>query len=307
LSDATDIARRREMQVEQAMTHIQCRPGRFAVALLATLSFAVVSVPPAGAQTTEATGTGVRLIGVPAPGHAGPRITIQIEPGDNFMTPDPNAVEPTPVAATQPPTHQVDENAASRWFWSAVNPALPASATRYWEAEALFADPGQEAQALAPRLSHVAGIADTHGRHLLAATVGTQVSPAFALAVIAVESSGRRDAESHAGAQGLMQLIPATADRFGVDDPFDPAQNIRGGVAYLDWLMGEFDRDPVLVLAAYNAGEGAVRRAGGVPDYTETRNYVPRVLAAWQVARTLCLSRPELVSDGCVFQPIAVE
>jgi soluble lytic murein transglycosylase-like protein len=208
--------------------------------------------------------------------------------------------------AAAPPVTPLDDGAPSAWFWSSVDHALPADAARYWTAEALFADPPGEAQALAPRLSHVAEIADAYGRYLLAATVGTQVSPAFALAVIAVESSGRRDAVSHAGAQGLMQLIPATAERFGVADPFDPAENIRGGVAYLDWLMEEFDRDPVLVLAAYNAGEGAVRRSGGVPDYTETRNYVPRVLAAWQVARTLCLTRPDLVSDGCVFQPIAV-
>jgi soluble lytic murein transglycosylase-like protein len=104
-----------------------------------------------------------------------------------------------------------------------------------------------------------------------------------------------------------MQLIPATADRFGVEDPFDPAENIRGGVAYLDWLMEEFDRDPVLVLAAYNAGKARSAGPAACPITTETRNYVPRVLAAWQVARSLCLTRPELVSDGCVFRPIAVE
>jgi hypothetical protein len=274
--------------------------------------FAALSVCPVTAMaqgTPDADRPGIRLIGVPGPDHAGPRITIQIRPGDNFMTPDPNAVVATPASAPQPPREPetpIDATAPSAWFWANVDPALPADASRYWMAEALFADPTDEAQSLTPRLAHVANIADAYGRELLAATVGTQVSPAFALAVIAVESSGRHEAVSHAGAQGLMQLIPATADRFGVDDPFDPAQNIRGGVAYLDWLMEEFDRDPVLVLAAYNAGEGAVRRSGGVPDYTETRNYVPRVLAAWQVARTLCLTRPELVSDGCVFQPIAV-
>jgi hypothetical protein len=297
------------LQVEQAMTITTDRTRLWAGTLLATLLCATAAISPAEAETDpEAERPGVRLIGVPAPGHTGPRITIQIQPGDNFMTPDPNAPVETPIAAPQAPAPDtIDETAASAWFWSRVNPALPANAERYWQAEALFADAEQEAQALIPRLSHVAGIADAHGRSLLAATVGTQVSPALALAVIAVESSGRSEAVSHAGAQGLMQLIPATADRFGVEDPFDPAENIRGGVAYLDWLMEEFDRDPVLVLAAYNAGEGAVRRSGGVPDYTETRNYVPRVLAAWQVARSLCMTRPELVSDGCVFRPIAVE
>jgi len=293
------------------MTHIRCRTERYARAVAAAFAVAFAGLLPAAAQTTGGSGVGtdrsaIRLIGVPAPDHAGPRITIRIEPGDNFMTPDPNAVAPTPAVAASPPVEPLDDAAPSAWFWSSVNHALPADAARYWTAEALFADLPSEAQALVPRLSHVADIADTYGRYLLAATVGTQVSPAFALAVIAVESSGQSEAVSHAGAQGLMQLIPATAERFGVADPFDPAENIRGGVAYLDWLMEEFDRDPVLVLAAYNAGEGAVRRAGGVPDYTETRNYVPRVLAAWQVARTLCLTRPDLVSDGCVFQPIAV-
>jgi soluble lytic murein transglycosylase-like protein len=98
-----------------------------------------------------------------------------------------------------------------------------------------------------------------------------------------------------------MQLIPATADRFGVNDAKDPEQNIDGGVAYLDWLMKEFENDPLMVLAAYNAGENAVKSAGGVPPYAETRDYVPKVLAAWAVARGLCLTPPELVTDGCVF------
>ncbi len=144
-------------------------------------------------------------------------------------------------------------------------------------------------------------IARAHGTDILKATIGTQVSPALVLAVIGIESGGRKDAVSSAGAVGLMQLIPATADRFGVRDSADPVQNIKGGVAYLDWLMNEFNGDPLMVLAAYNAGENAVKSNGGVPPYTETRDYVPKVLAAWTVARGLCVTPPELVSDGCVF------
>jgi len=276
------------------------------VAILAALC---VTASDMSAQSMgEREGPGVRLIGVPAPNHTGPRITIRIEPGDNFMTPDPNA--PPVVEAAAPdsrPAATPDPEAPSSWFWSSIDPTLPGDTARYWAAESLLSSPSAEVEAVTPRLTHVAGIADRYGRELLTATVGTQISPAFALAIIAVESSGRQEAVSHAGAQGLMQLIPATAERFSVGDPFDPAENIRGGVAYLDWLMDEFDRDPILVLAAYNAGEGAVHRSGGVPNYAETRNYVPRVLAAWQVARTLCRTRPELVTDGCVFQPIAVE
>src|SRR5690606_32207957 len=119
--------------------------------------------------------------------------------------------------------------------------------------------------------------------------------------VIAVESGGRADAVSSAGATGLMQLMPATATRFGVATATDPAANIRGGVAYLDLLMKEFGSDAVLALAGYNAGENAVKRAAGVPAYAETRGYVPKVLAAWQVARGLCLTPPMLAGDGCVF------
>jgi soluble lytic murein transglycosylase-like protein len=284
-------------------------------AILALLTAAVTASAPGGAHAQDAAPAAeadpaeraptFRRIAAPGPGHTGPRITIQIEPGDNFMFPDPDAPAERPVPEV---IAEMPAEAPAGWFWSRIDPALPADAARFWAAEALLTDtPPAEAQAVTPRLAHVAAIARDHGRDLLGATVGTQVSPAFALAVIAVESAGRIDAVSHAGAQGLMQLIPATADRFGVADPFDPGQNIRGGVAYLDWLMQEFDRDPVLVLAAYNAGEGAVRRSGGVPDYEETRNYVPKVLAAWQVARSLCLTPPELVSDGCVFRPIATQ
>jgi hypothetical protein len=260
-----------------------------------------------GAAAFADEGPQFRRVSVPGPDHAGPRIDIQIRPGDNFMTPDPDAVAAAP---SRPEPAQEggglpDGNGHAGWFWSRIDPSLPADVSRYWSAQALIADGGREVQALTPRLNHLAGIADAHGRDLLAATIGTSVSPAFALAVIAVESAGRHEAVSHAGAQGLMQLIPATAERFGVADPFDPGQNIRGGVAYLDWLMEEFDRDPLMVLAAYNAGEGAVQRSGGVPDYEETRHYVPKVLAAWHVARSLCLTPPELVSDGCVFANVA--
>jgi soluble lytic murein transglycosylase-like protein len=80
-----------------------------------------------------------------------------------------------------------------------------------------------------------------------------------------------------------------------------PAQNILGGVKYLNWLMGKFDYDPILVLAGYNAGEGSVLNHDGVPPYPETRDYVPKVLAAFQVARGLCKTPPELITDGCVF------
>ena len=88
-------------------------------------------------------------------------------------------------------------------------------------------------------------------------------------AVIAIESAFDPRALSAKGAQGLMQLMPDTAQRFGVANPWDPKQNIAGGTAYLRWLIDEFNDDPRRVLAAYNAGEGDVTRYGGVPPYPE--------------------------------------
>jgi soluble lytic murein transglycosylase-like protein len=104
-----------------------------------------------------------------------------------------------------------------------------------------------------------------------------QVDPALVNAMIEAESSWNPRAVSSKGAQGLMQLIPATADRFSVRDVFDPAQNIEGGVKYLRWLLERYNGDLEKSLAAYNAGEGVVDRAGGVPNYAETRAYVRKV------------------------------
>jgi TPR repeat protein len=104
-----------------------------------------------------------------------------------------------------------------------------------------------------------------------------QLDPALVTAVIAVESGYRADAVSPKNAQGLMQLIPATAARFGVADPFDPAQNIRGGMKYLQFLLRLFDGDVTLAFAAYNAGERAVIEHGGVPPYPETKLYLEKL------------------------------
>ncbi|MHC6216121.1 lytic transglycosylase domain-containing protein [Stenotrophomonas acidaminiphila] len=103
------------------------------------------------------------------------------------------------------------------------------------------------------------------------------VEEAVVRAVIHAESAFNPTALSRAGAQGLMQLMPATARRFGVSDAYDASQNIRGGVQYLSWLLRRFNGDLTLAAAGYNAGEGAVDRHGGVPPYSETRYYVKRV------------------------------
>jgi len=105
------------------------------------------------------------------------------------------------------------------------------------------------------------------------------IDPALVMAVIQAESAYNPGALSPKNAQGLMQLIPATAQRFGVKDPWNPLENIRGGVAYLSWLLRHFEGKVEWAVAAYNAGEGAVDRHQGVPPYQETQAYVKKILA----------------------------
>jgi Transglycosylase SLT domain len=104
------------------------------------------------------------------------------------------------------------------------------------------------------------------------------LDPKVVLAVIEAESNFNPKALSPKQAQGLMQLIPQTAQRFGVADPWDPEQNLQGGMAYLRWLLDHFGGDLKLALAGYNAGEQAVERHGGIPPYTETQRYVKRIV-----------------------------
>lgn len=273
------------------------------------LAFVSVLCGPAVAETPVTAQEGgdftFKRVGVPGQG-AGKRIKVQIDPDEEVFRITPGSEprrpgDPRPEAATQlPPGLLPTTPSAYDWYWDAVSPARNVdSALRFNQAMVTLQQNALKVGT--PRLQSLQRIVQSHGVDILASTIGTEVSPALVLAVIAVESAGRIDAESHAGAQGLMQLMPGTAKRFGVSNSLDPKQNIRGGVAYLDWLLKEFNRDPVLALAGYNAGEGAVAKHSGVPPFKETRAYVPKVLAAWNVARGLCLTRPVLISDGCVF------
>ncbi len=116
------------------------------------------------------------------------------------------------------------------------------------------------------------------------AALSASVEPNLLRAVIVVESGFNSRAVSKRGAVGLMQLMPATASRFGVSNPYDPRQNIHGGAQYLKFLIDRFGQNVRLALAAYNAGEEAVERNGGqIPPFTETMAYVPRVLRIYQM------------------------
>jgi soluble lytic murein transglycosylase-like protein len=125
-----------------------------------------------------------------------------------------------------------------------------------------------------------------------------QVEVPLVHSVIRAESGFNPLAVSSKGAQGLMQLIPATAKRFGVKDSFDSKENVEGGVKYLRYLIDLFHGDYTQALAAYNAGEGAVTKYGGVPPFPETRNYVAAVARNLEQERRAFAARPEPVIES---------
>ena len=138
----------------------------------------------------------------------------------------------------------------------------------------------QETPLIEYRESHAIPAAP-YGDLIYDVAVRHELNPYLIAAVVQVESAFNPRARSRKGACGLMQLLPATARRFGLHskrDLFDPAKNLEAGVRYLKWLASRFGGDPVRMLAAYNAGEGAVDRYGGVPPYRETRNYVRKII-----------------------------
>ena len=282
------------------MVFLDMRRLALAFSCLASLGVEASAVQAQGTDRLQPDFT-FRRVGVPS-GDTGNRITVQIDPTAPSATAAPAAPQQPPAVAGPGEGGAAPASSGFEWFWAAISPRIEDSGPGRLEPALLALSAAPQGQAApVPRIQTLQEVAQSHGRDILAATIGTRVSPALVLAVISVESAGRIDVVSSAGAQGLMQLMPATAERFGVTDSLVAAENIRGGVAYLDWLLGHFDGDPVLALAGYNAGEGAVRDNLGVPPYPETRGYVPKVLAAWTVARGLCQTPPELISDGCVF------
>ncbi|WP_425082205.1 lytic transglycosylase domain-containing protein [Ruegeria arenilitoris] len=284
---------------------------RDAMICAGTLALMMSGPLPAIANEVEPRGV-YKRVKPPKPGTR-PKITVQISPEEHASAPFapstgaelviPEIVKRAKVIPPSVPgTGSQNKPVGSyKAFWDKISPALAEAGA--WRLDAAI-NALAATNVASPRLQTLQNIAQQQGIEILRSTVGTNVSPALVLAVISVESAGRENAVSSAGAQGLMQLMPATAKRFGVKDSLQPSQNISGGVKYLNWLMEEFGNDPILVLAGYNAGEGAVRKHSGVPPYAETRDYVPKVLAAFQIAKALCSTPPELISDGCVFQTL---
>jgi soluble lytic murein transglycosylase-like protein len=133
----------------------------------------------------------------------------------------------------------------------------------------------------APPTSQAPATADVH---TLLARAGAEhdIDVELLASIVHAESGGRAHAVSHAGAQGLMQLMPTTARTLGVRDSFQPDQNINGGAAYLDALLTRYNNNLALALAAYNAGPAAVDRFHGIPPYRETRTYVARVMTEFK-------------------------
>ena len=132
------------------------------------------------------------------------------------------------------------------------------------------AAPRSQASAI-PGASWMTGYVDRFSR-------ANDLPPALVHAIIKAESNGQRNAVSRKGAKGVMQLMPFTSKRLRVNDPFDPIENIEGGIKYIKELLVAFEGDLTNTIAAYNAGPGAVRKYGGVPPYQETRLYVRRVM-----------------------------
>jgi soluble lytic murein transglycosylase-like protein len=175
--------------------------------------------------------------------------------------------------------------------WNAPPPRPPSAAepmpARAVRSTVLLQKPARSGAATTPSsLSPTRLLRDGLDAVIRAASLAYRVEAALIRAVIDVESGSNPDARSPVGATGLMQLMPATAKRYGVRNARDPVQNIDGGTRYLRDLLDLFNGDTQLALAGYNAGEGAVLRHGRrIPPYAETQAYVPKVLSRYRQHR----------------------
>lgn len=193
-----------------------------------------------------------------------------------------------------------EQSAAGAWFWREIPPAATGDdASKTSRAIEVVRKAKGGRGRLASTTTRARRISDKWRLEIDRAARRARVSEALLIAVILVESGGNPRAVSPAGAQGLAQLMPGTARRYGVTNSFDPQDNLQGGAKYLSDLLRLYRGDLVLTLAAYNAGEGAVARYNGVPPYSETRAYVPKVLSAFIAASTLCREPPRNARRRC--------
>ncbi len=208
------------------------------------------------------------------------------------------------IQVGEPETSQASESESNLstsadlndWFWDAISPELEAAEPgRFQKAVDQLANLPQGQRIATPRLEQFRTAASLYGNDIMLATLGKKVSPALMLAVIGADAENERDA------LGLMRLPTDVSAQFGVENALDPAENFRAGAAYLDSLLEAFSGDPILALAAYHAGARTIFEHQGVPLQEGPRAFVPKVLSAFQVTRALCLTPPEIFSDGCVF------
>jgi soluble lytic murein transglycosylase-like protein len=195
------------------------------------------------------------------------------------VTQDAEAVSARPIIHE----NRLDELDVYALSPGAIHLRLPLTATPPLFAENIVSQRPDDGAAASWRLSGWANIIDQAAREF-------DVDPALIAAVIQAESAFQARAVSEKGAQGLMQLMPATGREMGLDDPFEPAANIRAGTRYLKRQLMNFASSEE-ALAAYNAGPGSVLKYGGIPPFAETRNFVRRVAGHWQAAR-LSAERP---------------
>ncbi len=210
-----------------------------------------------------------------APLFAGTIVATQ-ENGRTVYVDDPASPKPTAAAAQPRAASNLVYWSRSKHRWIPVQPASPmmraartaAAEVNATAASGVYVPAGAGYRSLtAAELDKL--IDETAARH--------GIDPNLVRAVIKVESNYNPRAVSRKGAMGLMQLMPSTARKLNVNNPFDPKQNLEGGVKHLSELLSAYNGNVPLSLAAYNAGANAVARSGGVPNYTETRNYVRRI------------------------------
>lgn len=195
-----------------------------------------------------------------------------------------------------PGTSSARAPARHGWFWAHAATELAAADPARLD---LAARTAAATLLSAPERALVRRIRDQFGGQIAAAAGAAGISEALLIAVVAAESGGDPLATSSKGAQGLAQLMPATAERFGVANAYDAAENLRAAAEYLSLLLELFGQDALLALAGYNAGENAVLRRGGVPDFAETRDYVPITLSYFHAARDLCVRKVAKARDVC--------